>query len=73
MKGARFKVYYAVQTGIRPFRFRLFCNRATKLDDSYRRYLQSAFIKEFGLDGCPLRFELRGKEVRYANKGKSRS
>lgn len=73
VKGARFKVYYAVQTGIRPFRFRLFCNRATKLDDSYRRYLQSAFIKEFGLDGCPLRFELRGKEVRYANKGKTRS
>lgn len=68
IKGKRFKAYYAVQTGIRPITFRIFCNRATRLDDSYRRYLQGHFLREFGLDGCPLRFDLRGKTVRYANK-----
>ena len=64
----RFKAYYTVQTGKRPFVFRIFCNRATKLEDNYRRYLQRGFIRSFGLRGCPVRFELRGKEVRYAGK-----
>lgn len=64
----RFKAYYAVQTGKRPFVFRIFCNRATKLEDNYRRYLQRGFIRSFGLRGCPVRFELRGKEVRYAGR-----
>lgn len=61
----RFKAFYTVQTGNRPFLFRIFCNRATKLDDSYRRYLQNGLIRQFQLDGCPLRFELKGKEKRY--------
>ncbi|MGC9449873.1 MAG: ribosome biogenesis GTPase Der [Oceanipulchritudo sp.] len=62
----RFKAYYTVQTGNRPFVFRIFCNRATKLDDSYRRYLQNGLIRDFRLEGCPVRFELKGKEKRYA-------
>jgi GTP-binding protein len=66
----RFKAYYSVQTGHRPFAFRIFCNRATKLDDGYRRYLQNGFIKHFHLDGCPIRFELKGKEKRYTPPGK---
>ncbi|HSH09770.1 MAG TPA: ribosome biogenesis GTPase Der, partial [Oceanipulchritudo sp.] len=66
----RFKAYYTVQTGTRPFMFRIFCNRATKLDDSYRRYLQNGFIKHFRLEGCPLRFELKGKEKRYGDAAK---
>jgi GTP-binding protein len=69
----RFKAYYAVQTGNRPFRFKLFCNRATKLDDGYRRYLQNGFIKNFKLQGCPVQFELKGKEKRYADSGKKGS
>jgi GTP-binding protein len=62
----RFKVYYTVQTGIRPFVFRMFCNRAGKLEDGYRRYLQHALVRHFHLGGCPIQFDLRGKEVRYA-------
>lgn len=64
--GKRFKAYYAVQTGNRPFRIRIFCNRAHKLDDNYRRYLERGFTSEFDLGGCPLRFELVGKEQRYS-------
>lgn len=70
LKHRRLKIYYSVQTGNRPFTFRIFCNRATKLEDGYRRYLENGFVREFQLQGCPLRFELRGKTVRYADRGK---
>lgn len=62
----RFKVYYAVQVGVRPIRIRVYCNRPERLDDNYRRYLEKAVIHEFRLEGCPVRFELVGKARRYA-------
>lgn len=61
----RFKVFYAVQTGSRPMQIRLFCNRIERLDPAYRRYLERAIIHEFRLSGCPVRFDLVGKERRY--------
>ena len=61
----RFKVFYAVQTGSRPLRIRFFCNRIERLDPGYRRYLEKAIIHEFRLNGCPVRFDLVGKEKRY--------
>ncbi|MFP4352273.1 MAG: ribosome biogenesis GTPase Der [Puniceicoccaceae bacterium] len=64
MLGKPFKVFYAVQTGHRPFRFRLFCNRPEKFEDTYRRYLESGIIDAFDLEGSPIRFELVGKEKR---------
>jgi len=60
--GQRFRVYYATQTGQRPFRFRVFCNREEKLTESYRRYLEAGLVEEFRLDGCPIHFELVGKK-----------
>ena len=60
--GQRFRVYYATQTGNRPFRIKLFCNREEKLTESYRRYLEAGLVQEFGLDGCPIHFELIGKK-----------
>ncbi len=64
MKGRRFKIYYAVQTGNRPFRLKIFCNEATTLPDPYRRYLEAGISREFDLGGCPIRFELIGKPKR---------
>jgi GTP-binding protein len=61
----RFKIFYAVQTGSRPLRIRFFCNRVERLDPSYRRYLEKAIVHEFQLSGCPVRFDLVGKERRY--------
>jgi len=61
----RFKVFYAVQTGSRPLRIRFFCNRIERLDPGYRRYLEKAIIHEFKLSGCPVRFDLVGKDRRY--------
>jgi GTP-binding protein len=57
----RFKIYYATQTGNRPFRIKLFCNREEALSESYRRYLEAGLVKEFELAGCPIEFELVGK------------
>jgi GTP-binding protein len=61
----RFKVFYAVQTGTRPLRIRFFCNRVERLDPGYRRYLEKAITHEFQLSGCPVRFDLVGKDKRY--------
>jgi GTP-binding protein len=57
----RFKIYYATQTGNRPFRIKIFCNREEALRESYRRYLEAGLVKEFELNGCPIEFELVGK------------
>ncbi|MBT5903055.1 MAG: ribosome biogenesis GTPase Der [Opitutaceae bacterium] len=58
----RFKIFYATQTGNRPFRIRIFCNREEKLPENYRRFLESNIVKEFGIEGCPVKFQLVGKE-----------
>ena len=60
--GRRFRVYYATQTGTRPFRIKLFCNREEKLTEQYRRYLEAGVVEEFDLKGCPFYFDLVGKE-----------
>ena len=60
--GRRFRIYYATQTGNRPFRIKLFCNREEKLSEQYRRYLEAGLVKEFDLNGCPVYFDLVGKE-----------
>ena len=65
--GKRFRVYYATQTGVRPFRIKLFCNREDKLSEQYRRYLEAGMVKEFGLDGCPVHFDLVGKPKHAPN------
>jgi len=65
VSGRRFRVYYATQTGNRPFRIKIFCNREEKLTEQYRRYLEAGLVKEFGLAGCPMYFDLVGKD-RYS-------
>lgn len=59
--GRRFRIYYATQTGNRPFRIRLFCNREEKLSEQYRRYLEAGLVEGFVLHGCPVFFDLVGK------------
>jgi GTP-binding protein len=74
--GVRFRVYYATQTGTRPFRIKIFCNQERSLTESYRRYLEAGLVKEFELDGCPIHFDLVGKKKqsvadRLAAKGRA--
>jgi GTPase len=67
--GRRFKIFYATQTGNRPFRIRIFCNREEKLPENYRRFLESNIVREFDLEGCPIMFQLVGKE-KHKERGK---
>ena len=62
----RFRIYYATQTGTRPFRMKIFCNQERSLTESYRRYLEAGLVKEFDLDGCPIHFDLIGKKNQSA-------
>jgi GTPase len=74
--GRRFRIYYATQTGNRPFRIRVFCNREEKLTEQYRRYLEAGLVEEFDLKGCPIYFDLVGKardEMRGSRGGGSAS
>lgn len=66
--GRRFRIYYATQVSNRPFRIKLFCNREEKLTEQYRRYLEAGVVEEFGLQGCPIYFDLVGK-VRDETRG----
>jgi GTPase len=76
--GQRFRAYYATQTGNRPFRIKIFCNREGSLTEQYRRYLESGLVKEFDLDGCPMHFDLVGKkkvsiDERLSRRGQKRN
>ncbi len=62
--GLRFRIYYAVQTGTRPYRIKVFCNQTRRLGESYRRYLERGLVEAFDLQGCPIHFDLVGKEPR---------
>lgn len=59
--GRRFRAYYCTQTGNRPFRIKIFCNREEKLPETYRRYLEAGIVEEFDISGCPVYFDLVGK------------
>ncbi len=63
--GRRFRIFYAVHTGNRPYRIKLFCNQAKKLNDSYKRYMQAAVVEAFKLEGCPVVFDLVNKKNPY--------
>lgn len=73
VQSKRFKVFYAVQVGKRPFRIRLFCNQVMRLENTYRRYLENGILEAFKLHGCPIRFEFQGKESRYREDGEEDS
>lgn len=61
ISGRRFKCYYAVQTGNKPLRVRLFCNSEEKIEESYERFLLSKFYAAFELGGVPVKFDFVGK------------
>ncbi len=69
--GRRFKVLYAAQQatkeGAREIpTLQLFVNSPGLLTPAYERYLDLQLREKFDLRGCPLRFVLRGREVREA-------
>jgi GTP-binding protein len=67
--GRRFKVLYAAQQAAKEGQreiptLQLFVNSPGLLTPAYERYLDLQLREAFDLRGCPLRFVMRGREVR---------
>jgi GTP-binding protein len=66
------KLRYAHQGGMNPPRIVIHGNALDRVPDSYKRYLEGYFRKEFALVGTPLAIEFRTGRNPYAGKGKAR-
>ena len=55
-KGRRLKLYYAVQSTVRPPTFIIFMNDMKLFHYSYERYLENQLSKRYGFEGTPIRF-----------------
>ncbi len=62
--GKRLRIYYMTQVQIDPPKFVVFVNKPDLMVDTYKQYLINRFRETYRFSGCPLFFELRGKEVR---------
>ncbi|MEO1773428.1 MAG: ribosome biogenesis GTPase Der [Pseudomonadota bacterium] len=63
--GRRIKIRFATQVKARPPSFVAFCSRPDDLPAAYTRYLVNGLRRDFGLDGVPIRFNLRKRENPY--------
>jgi len=62
----RLKLRYITQPKARPPTFVVFGTRAERLPEDYRRYLVNGLRETFGLEGTPIRLQLRGTENPFA-------
>lgn len=60
--GKRLRIYYMTQIQVDPPKFVVFVNKPELLIDTYKKYLINQFRETYRFSGCPLFFELRGKE-----------
>ncbi|RKQ71576.1 GTP-binding protein [Litorimonas taeanensis] len=67
VQGRRVKPKYISQTKTRPPTFVLKCSRATKLPESYKRYLINGLREDFDLVGIPIRLYVKADENPYDN------
>jgi len=62
---ARFKVRYAVQTGINPVSFVVFATRPELVGESYRSYLKNQIRADLGFKNVPIELELKASRKRF--------
>ena len=58
-RGRRLRLRYITQVKSRPPTFVIFVTRPDDLPDSYNKYLVNSLRETFGLDGVPIRLNLR--------------
>lgn len=63
-QGRQGKIYYGTQVSSQPPTIALFVNDPLRLNDNYRRYVETQFRKQLGFTGTPMRLLWRGKKVR---------
>ena len=64
--GRRIRLRYITQAKARPPTFIVFANLPDDLPDAYIRFLQNGLREDFGLEGVPLRIQLRKQDNPYA-------
>lgn len=62
IKGKKLKIYYAVQTGIKPPTFVFFVNDTKLFHFSYGRYLENVLRQTFGFEGTPITIKPRERK-----------
>ena len=72
VSGRRIRLNYVTQPKSRPPSFVIFCTRADKVPDAYRRYLVNGLRDTFELPGTPIRLMLREKANPFAGRAKKR-
>jgi GTP-binding protein len=70
--GRRIKLRYMTQVKSRPPTFSLWVNKPVDLPESYQRFLTHGLRKDFGLDGVPIRWQLKKSENPYEEKKKKK-
>jgi GTP-binding protein len=55
------RLRYATQAGVKPPTFVVFCNDASLVHFSYRRFLENHFRRRFGFEGTAMKMEFRSK------------
>jgi GTPase len=68
--GRRIRLRYITQLKTRPPTFAVWTSRPQDLPESYRRYLVNGLREDFGIDGVPIRIQVRRGENPYAPKKK---
>jgi GTP-binding protein len=56
VSGKRIHFYYITQVGIKPPAFKIFVNNPELLYNSYQRYMENQFVKNFDFKGIPILF-----------------
>ena len=72
IKGKRAKFYYLTQTNVRPPTFVMWVNDASRIPESYRRYLENQLRARFPFEGSPIHWIFREHEKRTST-GRRRS
>ncbi|NLZ54781.1 MAG: ribosome biogenesis GTPase Der [Thermoanaerobacteraceae bacterium] len=62
IKGRKLKIFYAVQTGVKPPTFVFFVNDKNLFHFSYERYLENTLRQAFGFEGTPILIKPRQKK-----------
>lgn len=72
VSGRRLKIRYITQAKTRPPGFVLSVSRPDALPESYQRYLVNNLRETFGIDGVPIRLNLRTSDNPFANRARKR-
>ncbi len=68
VRGIDLRINYMTQVGIEPPVFAFFCNNPKLLPDSYKRFMERAMRDQFDLQGTPISFVFRRKNVSWEDR-----